>query len=94
MPFEERAVGRASLFNIGEGYNLLTCSAEDLIVLKAFAGRDRDWLDIEGVVTRRASSLDVALIWHELRPLLELKEDSETEPRLLRLFARHGSAER
>ncbi len=34
-------------------------SAEDLLVLKAFAGRVQDWLDIEGVI--------VAPVIHELR---------------------------
>lgn len=55
MPFEERAVERGSAFAIGEGKSLQTCSAEDLIVLKAFAGRDKDWLDIEGESTPERS---------------------------------------
>lgn len=38
MPFEERCVDRASAFDIGNGQSLVTCSAEDLIVFKAFAG--------------------------------------------------------
>ncbi len=46
------------------------------------AGRQRDWLDIEGIVTRQGRRLDEALIWRELLPLLELKGDSETEGRL------------
>ena len=37
IPFEQRCVGRASEFDFGAGFRLLTCSAEDLIVLKAFA---------------------------------------------------------
>jgi hypothetical protein len=90
MPFEERAVGRASPFSIGQGQSLLTCSAEDLVVFKAFAGRDRDWLDIESVIVRQGSALDIGQIWSELTPLLELKEDSETEPRLKRLLTKHG----
>jgi hypothetical protein len=57
MPFEERCVERASAFDVGAGPGLLTCSAEDLIVLKAFAARERDWLDIEGIVVRQAAAL-------------------------------------
>jgi hypothetical protein len=86
MPFEERCVQRASPFDIGEGATLMTCSAEDLVMLKAFAGRDRDWLDIEGIVLRQPGMLNVALIWQELRPLLALKEDTTTEERLRRLL--------
>ncbi len=39
MPFEERATDRATDFVLQEGASLTTCSAEDLIVFKAFAGR-------------------------------------------------------
>lgn len=88
MPFEERAVARASDFPVGERAALLTCGAEDLIVFKAFAGRDKDWLDIEGIANRQAGRLDVPLIWSELHPLLELKEEPETEERLRRILDR------
>ncbi len=88
MPFEERAVSRASPFFVAEGVSLITCSAEDLIVFKAFAGRDQDWIDIEGIALRRCNQLDEGLIWQELTPLLELKEDELTGPRLRRLLNR------
>ena len=48
MPFEERTVQRASRYHIAEHQALLTCSAEDLIVHKAFADRPQDWLDVAG----------------------------------------------
>jgi hypothetical protein len=87
MPFEERSVDRASAFAIGPGQSVTTCSAEDLIVHKAFAGRDKDWLDVAGIVTRQGSHLDRRIIWDELLPLLELKDDSTAEPRLRALLA-------
>ena len=90
MPFEERAVARGSPFALGEGRSILTCSAEDLIVLKAFAGRDQDWLDIEGVVMRQGPTLATALIFRELEPLLELKEDTRALGRLRGLLERLG----
>src|SRR5207245_546392 len=40
LPFEERCVARASVWQLGDGTLLTTCSAEDLVVHKAFAGRD------------------------------------------------------
>jgi len=86
MPFEERAVRRSSPFFVAEGVSLLTCSAEDLIVLKAFAGRAQDWIDIDGIAVRQYRRLDEGLIWQELTPLLELKEDDQTGPRLRRLL--------
>ena len=86
MPFEERVVSRASPFVVAEDATLLTCSAEDLVVLKAFAGREQDWIDIEGIAVRRSRALDTGLVWEELTPLLELKEDAQTAPRLHRLL--------
>lgn len=84
IPFEERCVARASEFDFGE-VHLLTCSAEDLIVLKAFAGRERDWADIESVVIRQSRSLDWALVFEELAPLAEVRGGAEIAARLRRL---------
>jgi hypothetical protein len=88
MPFEERAVDRSSPFFVAEGLSLLTCSAEDLIVFKAFAGRAQDWIDIEGIALRQHHRLNEDLIYQELTPLLELKEDDQAGPRLRRLLER------
>lgn len=87
MPFEERSVERASLFAISDRDSITTCSAEDLVVHKAFAGRDKDWGDIRGIVARQ-SHLDRELIWSELLPLLELRDDTETEAKLRRLLSK------
>jgi hypothetical protein len=66
----------------------VTCSAEDLVVLKAFAGRGKDWVDVEGVVARQAERLETALVLRELRPLLELKEDVQALDRLRAILER------
>jgi hypothetical protein len=91
MPFEERAVSRSLPFPVAEGVSLQTCGAEDLIVFKAFAGRAQDWIDIEGIVVRQHRRLNEELIWRELAPLLELKEDEQTERRLRTLFQRESA---
>ena len=88
MPFEERAVGRSSPFIVSADVALMTCSAEDLIVFKAFAGRDQDWIDIEGIAVRQSGRLDEGVIWEELNPLLDLKEDQATAPRLRKVLGR------
>jgi hypothetical protein len=88
LPFEERVVERASSWRVSADVDLQTCGAEDLIVLKAFASRERDWADIEGVVLRQAGRLDEALVWQELLPLLELKGEGAAEGRLKALLAR------
>jgi hypothetical protein len=57
IPFEERCVTRATEFDFGE-VRLLTWSAEDLVVLKTFAARPQDWVDIESVAVRQHQRLD------------------------------------
>jgi len=74
LPFEESVVDRSSLFEFPPNVALRTCSAEDLIVLKAFAARDKDWLDIEGIIIRQAGKLDWDYVRQQLIPLAELKE--------------------
>jgi len=77
LPFEELVIERSSLFEYLPKLLLRTCSAEDLIVLKAFAARQRDWLDLEGVIIRQAGTLDWDYVYRQLRPLVELKESPE-----------------
>jgi hypothetical protein len=88
LPFEERVVERATDFEIDEGIWITTCSAEDLIVLKAFAGRDLDWLDVRGIAIRQGRKLDQELIWSELLPLLDLKETPEDAEKLREILER------
>lgn len=82
FPFEERSLQRASMWSWVEGQALITCSAEDLIVHKAFAGRDLDWADVERVLTRQDGKLDLELIRLELKPLLDLKGEPEAIEKL------------
>ncbi|NUQ11539.1 MAG: hypothetical protein HUU26_04300 [Gemmatimonadaceae bacterium] len=56
--------------------------AEDLVVLKAFAARDRDWVDIAGIAARQGPTLDWDAIFARLQPLVELKEAPEILARL------------
>jgi len=84
LPFEEEVVDRASPFPFPGDVPLRTCSAEDLIVLKAFAARGRDWVDIEGVIVRQAGALDWSYIDARLAPLAVLKEAPEILTELAR----------
>ena len=84
LPFEEELQRRATKFNFTRGVRLTTCSAEDLIVLKAFADRSKDWGDIESVCLRQ-KSLDWKYIEQQLRPLAEAKESPEIVDRLRKI---------
>lgn len=82
LPFEESAVSRSSVFRFPPAVDLRTCSAEDLIVLKAFADRPKDWVDVEGVIIRQGARLNWRYIVAELTPLADLKEAPEIVTRL------------
>jgi hypothetical protein len=59
------------------------CSPESLIVMKAFADRPQDWMDIRGVLVRQSSEgLDWDWIQDRLKPLCEIKERPEIVSRL------------
>ena len=85
VPFEERAIARASWFALGDGQKLLTCSAEDLVVHKLFAGRPQDWADLEQILARQKCVMNFDLIREEVLPLLELKEAADSWDRFLAL---------
>jgi len=74
LPFEESVVDRSSLFTYPPDRSLRTCSAEDLIVLKAFADRAKDWMDIEGIIVRQSIRLDWDYVRRQFAPLAELKD--------------------
>lgn len=78
LPFEELLIQRSTFFNYTPDISLRTCSAEDLIVLKAFAGRGQDWVDVERIIVRQTGKLDWEYINKQLRPLAELKGMPET----------------
>lgn len=85
LPFEQRAVTRATPWVIHDDLELTTCSAEDLIVWKVFAGRPQDWSDVEMILTRQ-TTLDTSQILSELLPLLELKDADQDAARIRHLL--------
>jgi hypothetical protein len=74
LPYEALVIKRSSFFVYPPDVPLRTCSAEDLIVLKAFAGRGQDWVDVERIIVRQTGKLDWDYIREQLQPLAELKE--------------------
>ncbi|MFI5385979.1 MAG: nucleotidyl transferase AbiEii/AbiGii toxin family protein, partial [Fimbriimonadales bacterium] len=82
FPFEQEMIERSVPVQFLPGILLPAVTAEDLVVMKAFAGRDRDWDDIRGIVVRRDKSLQWDRIEASLGPLLEVKETPEDLQRL------------
>ena len=60
LPFEERTIARATPWEIRGGVTLTTCSAEDLLTHKVFAGRGVDWGDAEQLLVRQHGKLNLA----------------------------------
>jgi len=84
LPYEEEMISRATLFELLPGRALRTCSPEDLIVLKAFAARPQDWIDVDNVIVRQPV-LDWGYILPRISMLAELKEEPEIVTRLTAL---------
>lgn len=84
LDFEELAVMRSSMWQPLPDFSLRTCSAEDLIVFKAFADRLQDWADVENILTVQ-KDLDWNYVLQQLTPLVELKEVPEILTKLEKL---------
>ena len=89
LPYEENVIARATPWQAPKSGSLITCSAEDLVVLKAFANRTQDIRDIEGVIIRQGARLNRSLVLKELTPLVELKEETEILDQLQALFEKY-----
>lgn len=60
--YEEEMVANAVDYVTTSGKTVRMCAAEDLIIQKAIAGRPQDIRDIQGIIIRQASSLDLQYI--------------------------------
>ncbi|MBN1424909.1 nucleotidyl transferase AbiEii/AbiGii toxin family protein [Candidatus Fermentibacteria bacterium] len=88
LPFEVAMVQRSVPIEFAPGLILPCCTAEDLFVLKAFASRPRDWLDVESIAVRM-TTLDRRRILADLTELCELKEAPEIVDRARQLLEKH-----
>lgn len=84
FPFERELINRATLQPYYE-VEIKICGASDLVILKAFANRPRDWEDIRGIAIRSKSLLDWTLINQELEVLSTLKEEPEILERIQKI---------
>ncbi len=75
--YEDDMLARAIEFEIEPGKRIRLCSAEDLIIHKAVAGRPQDITDIQGIVYRQGEKLDVSYIRHWLSQFSQILENPE-----------------
>jgi predicted nucleotidyltransferase len=84
--YEELIIERAVRRDMG-GWTGCVCSAEDLIVQKVVAGREKDWLDVQALLTEQHGCLDEGYVSDWLRQFAEALEDPEIPTRYQRVVA-------
>ena len=78
---------RSQPYEVEPGRQIRICSAEDLIIHKALAGRAQDLADVEGVIYRQADGLDVRYIRSWLREFSSGLDDPEILERFEQAYA-------
>lgn len=86
LPFESELIKRATTLNVGN-VSLRVATPEDLVILKAVAGRPRDLADIESIVNIHPR-LDIARIYHWVQEFAEALESPEMVEDLNRILRR------
>lgn len=85
-PYEELVIGRAVGVEMLPGSWVRLCSAEDLLVMKLFAGRETDLRDARSVVVRQGTDrLDWSYMEAQLGELSRAAEDPVLMDRLRRM---------
>jgi len=90
--YEELIIERASRRDLG-GWKAWICSAEDLIIQKFYAGRSKDFADVEELLIAQNGKLDEAYIENWLTQFAEALEKSEILTEYHRLLAKSKSLE-
>jgi hypothetical protein len=82
--YDQQIVERAELHDLG-GFTAMVCSAEDLIIQKVIAGREKDWPDVDALLRARRGKLDHAYIDEWLGQFAEALEQPELLSRYRRV---------
>jgi len=86
--YEESVMLRVVDYEMDPGRSIRICSAEDLVIHKAVAGRPQDIRDIEGIVYRQRDALDVSYIRRWLSDFADVLADPEVRQRFERSWER------
>ena len=88
--FEEEAAARAVPVEISPGKSIPMCSAGDLVVYKAVAGRPTDVRDIGSIIERQKRDLDARRIRRLLREFKAITNDDEPLRVFDHAWKKHG----
>ena len=87
LPFEYEVIDRSSMIDVSPEVSIRVASPEDIIVMKAVAGRGRDFMDIENIVEANPD-LDVDRIRRWVREFSSVLEMPEIHDNLEKLLQR------
>lgn len=88
LPFEDEAIDRSTWIDVA-GVAIRVASAEDIVVMKAIARRDRDMMDIENIVLANAN-LDVERVRYWVREFSAVLEMPEIHADLEKILKRRA----
>jgi len=86
---ERDMLRRATEMDVGAGGTLPVCCAEDLVVYKAVADRGKDASDLQSILARQGSRLDVAAIRERLKLLCAAIDDNAPLQRFEQVWQQH-----
>jgi hypothetical protein len=87
LPFEADALGRAELIAVGDAI-IPVAVAQDLVIYKAVAWRERDRTDIERLLSLYGSSIDLDYVRRIVAEFAAALDEPERNADLERLIRR------
>jgi len=75
--FEQQVIKRASLETVADNFIIKVATSEDLIIFKCLAGRPKDIQDIDSIISKNKSVLDLEYIKSILKELETLLETDQ-----------------
>jgi hypothetical protein len=87
LPFEREALQRAEPLDVG-GMEIPVAVAQDLVIYKAIAWRERDRTDIERLLRTRAADIDLVYVRRVIAEFADALEERERVDDFERLIAR------
>ena len=94
LGFEEEAIGRARPVDFGDGLSVPVAQPDYRIVYKAVAWRDMDRKDIERLLLRHRSTVDLSRIRAQVQEFAQLMETPERVDQFDALVARARGPDR
>jgi hypothetical protein len=86
--YEDAVMQRARSFKLAPRKTVRVCSAEDLIIHKAVAGRPQDLIDLRNVIFRQGKALDHDYIRSWLKQFSLILETDEVPQRFERMWVK------